>query len=127
MSSMILRSIINSRAAHEPFIGAFGNGTPFSGLSHSLQETQSSSVTPSGSLWLQTLARLAYEPPRTASQSEIENKELPQSAAQSQKNSALIQLLRSWREGDEQEQRSTWEYLKQALDEDRLSERKLFP
>jgi len=43
------------------------------------------------------------------------------------KNSALIQLLRSWREGDEQEQRKTWEYLKQALDEDRLSERKLFP
>jgi hypothetical protein len=127
MSSMISRSIINSRAAHEPFIGAFGNGTPFSGLSHSLQETQSSSVTPSGSLWLQTLARLAYEPPRTASQSEIENKELPQSAAQSQKNRALIQLLRSWREGDEQEQRSTWEYLKQVLDEDRLSERKLFP
>ena len=127
MSSMILRSIINSRAAHEPFIGAFGTGTPFSRLSHSLQETQSSSVTPSGSVWLQTLARLAYEPPRAASQSEIENKDLPQNPTQSQKNRALIQLLRSWREGDEQEQRSTWEYLKQALDEDRLSERKLFP
>jgi len=127
MSSMISRSIINSRATHEPFIGAFGIGTPFSGLSHSLQETQSSSVTPSGSLWLQTLARLAYQSPRTVSQSEIENKELPQNAAQSQRNRALIQLLKSWREGDEQEQRSTWEYLKQALDEDRLSERKLFP
>ena len=126
MSSMISRSIINSRATHEPFMGAFGTGTPFSGLSHSLQETQSSSVTPSGSLWLQTLARLVYEP-GTASQSEIENKELPQNAAQSQRNRALIQLLKSWREGDEQEQRSTWEYLKQALDEDRLSERKLFP
>lgn len=125
MSSMISRSIMNSRATHEPFIGAFGTGTPFSGLSHSLQETQSSSVTPSGSLWLQTLARLAYESPRTASQSE--NKELPQNAAQSQRNRALIQLLKSWREGDEQEQRSTWEYLKQALDEDRLSKRKLFP
>ena len=46
---------------------------------------------------------------------------------QSQKKRALIQLLRSWRNGDEQEQRSTWEYLKQALDEDRLSDRKLFP
>jgi len=126
MSSMILRGIINSRAAYEPFIGAFGTGTPFSALSYSLQERQSSSVTPSGSLWLQTLARLVYEP-GTASQSEIENKELPQNAAQSQRNRALIQLLKSWREGDEQEQRSTWEYLKQALDEDRLSERKLFP
>jgi hypothetical protein len=88
---------------------------------------QSSSVTPSGSVWLQTLAHLAYEPPSSASQSEIENKELLQSEPQSQKTLALIQLLRSWREGDEQEQRSTWEYLKQALDEDRLSERKLFP
>ncbi len=73
------------------------------------------------------LTRLAYEPHRAASQSEIEHKELSQSTVQFQKNLALIQLLRSWREGDEQEQRSTWEYLKQALDEDRLSERKLFP
>ncbi len=46
---------------------------------------------------------------------------------EAQKNRALIQLLRSWREGDEQEQKNTWEYLKQALDEDRSSERKLFP
>lgn len=29
--------------------------------------------------------------------------------------------------GDEEEQRETWEYLKRALDEDRLSDRKLFP
>lgn len=127
MSSMILRCISNSRAAYEPFIGAIGTGMPFSGLSHSLQETQSSSVTSSGSVWLQTLARFAYEPLNAASRNEIENKELPQYSTQSQKNRALIQLLRSWREGDEQEQRSTWEYLKQALDEDRLSERKLFP
>ncbi len=61
------------------------------------------------------------------SQNELNKNELPQSIAQSQKNHALIQLLKSWREGDEQEQRNTWEYLKQALDEDRLSERKLFP
>jgi len=127
MSSMILRSATNSRAAYEPFIGAFGTRMPFSELAHSLQEAQSSSVTPSGSLWLLTLARLAYEPPRATSQSEIESKELSQSAPQFQRSHALIQLLNSWREGDEQEQRSTWEYLKRALDEDRLSERKLFP
>ncbi len=126
MSSMIFTSISNSRAAHEPFIGTFGTGMPFSGLSHSLQEAQSSSVTSSGSLWLQTLARLAYEPSRAAYRNEIEYKAHPQSATQSEKNRALIQLLRSWREGDEQEQHSTWEYLKRALDEDRLSERKLF-
>ncbi len=51
-------------------------------------------------------------------------------AVQRAKNEAAIQLLRSWREGDdadEQEQREAWEYLKQALDEDRLSDRTLFP
>ena len=43
-------------------------------------------------------------------------------------NQAALDLLRSWREdGDEDEQRETWEFLQQALDEDRLSERPLFP
>ncbi|MBD1930164.1 hypothetical protein H6F74_28670 [Trichocoleus sp. FACHB-90] len=41
---------------------------------------------------------------------------------------ALSDLLKSWEEeGDEQEQTETWEYLRQALDEDRLSNRPLFP
>jgi len=40
----------------------------------------------------------------------------------------LVALLDSWtREGDPEEQRATGEYLVQALDEDRLSDRKLFP
>ena len=42
----------------------------------------------------------------------------------------LIALLDSWIAVDEegiQEQMETWEFLKQALDEDRLSNRKLFP
>lgn len=42
-------------------------------------------------------------------------------------NDAAIQLLRSWRAGDRREQTETWDYLRKALDEDRLSERKLFP
>jgi hypothetical protein len=43
-------------------------------------------------------------------------------------NYAALALLQSWAmEGDEHEQRDTWEYLKKALDEDRLSDRKLFP
>jgi len=127
MNNIYLSSINNSRAAYEPFIGASVFRTPFSGFSDYLEETQSSSVTPSGFLWLRTLVRMAYENPLTISQSEIEKKGLPQSITPSQKKRALIQLLRSWREGDEQEQRNTWEYLRQALDEDRLSERKLFP
>jgi hypothetical protein len=40
----------------------------------------------------------------------------------------LVALLQSWiDEGDEEEQKETGDYLIQALDEDRLSERKLFP
>lgn len=39
-----------------------------------------------------------------------------------------IALLQSWiDEGDEQDQRETGDFLIQALDEDRLSNRKLFP
>ena len=127
MNSIFLSSISNSRATYEPFIGASAFGAILSAFSDYLEEMQSSSVTASGFLWLQSLARMAYEPPLIVSRSEIGKKELPQSITQSQKKRALLQLLRSWREGDEQEQRNTWEYLKQALDEDRLSERKLFP
>ena len=40
----------------------------------------------------------------------------------------LEDLLQSWEEhDDEQEQQETWEYLRQVLDEDRLSNRLLFP
>ena len=50
---------------------------------------------------------------------------------QIEKNQPLIALLRSWREATDPEeledQRETWEFLKEALDEDRLSYRKLFP
>lgn len=40
---------------------------------------------------------------------------------------ALGDLLASWIEGDTQEQSETGEFLIRALDEDRLSDRKLFP
>ncbi|WP_163098665.1 hypothetical protein GL267_008715 [Acidithiobacillus ferrianus] len=42
---------------------------------------------------------------------------------------AAIALLRKWRsdESDAQEQRQTLDYLKQSLDQDRFSDRKLFP
>lgn len=45
-----------------------------------------------------------------------------------ERNQAAIQLLQSWiDEGDEEEQRETGEFLMRALDEDRLSDRKLYP
>ncbi len=52
----------------------------------------------------------------------------PESSTPTPINQTAIDLLRSWREeGNEEEQRETWEFLKQALDEDRLSDRPLFP
>jgi len=40
----------------------------------------------------------------------------------------LMAVFRSWiKEGDAEEQRETGEYLIRTLDEDRLSDRKLFP
>ena len=43
------------------------------------------------------------------------------------RNAALIAVLDSFMEGDENEQRETGEFLMKALDEDRPSYRKLFP
>jgi predicted DNA-binding antitoxin AbrB/MazE fold protein len=37
-----------------------------------------------------------------------------------------VKLLNLWLAGDKNEQRETWDYLKQSLDEDRPSSRKLF-
>ncbi|MCY7332823.1 MAG: hypothetical protein LH649_09230 [Pseudanabaena sp. CAN_BIN31] len=49
-------------------------------------------------------------------------------AKQAQKNQAAIDLLDSWLSDDEDanEQKQTWEFLKVALDEDRLSSRLFF-
>ncbi|SRR6266849_2425028 len=127
MNNIFRGSISNSSAAYEPFIHVRGYTMAVSVYSQYVEELQSSAVTLNGFLWWRKLARMAYENSPTVSQNDLNKNEFSQSIAQSQKNSALIQLLRSWREGDEQEQRKTWEYLKQALDEDRLSERKLFP
>jgi hypothetical protein len=40
---------------------------------------------------------------------------------------SAIALLQSWCDEDAEEQRETWEFLKTALEQDRLSNRKLFP
>lgn len=39
----------------------------------------------------------------------------------------LLRLLAEWRRDDVQDQRETWEYLRAALDESRVGQRKLFP
>lgn len=53
---------------------------------------------------------------------------LSESISVQEKSTKLVNLLQSWiDEDDVQEQKETGEYLVQALDEDRLSDRKLFP
>ncbi|HZO89893.1 MAG TPA: hypothetical protein VFB38_16305 [Chthonomonadaceae bacterium] len=55
-------------------------------------------------------------------------KELLKTAAQRERNQAAIAALRSWREeGDEEEQRETFEALKRGLNESRRGYRVLFP
>jgi hypothetical protein len=45
-----------------------------------------------------------------------------------QRNQPAIELLRSWREEDDaREQKETAEYLEQVMNEDRMSNRSLFP
>lgn len=50
-------------------------------------------------------------------------------AEQARKNQAAIDLLDSWLDDteDSSEHQQAWEFLKTALDEDRLSNRPLFP
>ena len=47
-------------------------------------------------------------------------------ASQEVKTRVVIELLRSWRKGDETEQRDTLEYLKTALDKNRIRGSKQF-
>jgi hypothetical protein len=53
---------------------------------------------------------------------DVDEELLPAEQAQ-----AILDLLQSWDDDDPEEQRETWEELKRHLDEDRLSDRPLFP
>ena len=44
-----------------------------------------------------------------------------------QRNRRAIELLDEWAAGDAEEQRATWDFLKKAMDENRSSNRPLFP
>ena len=139
MNNLFPSNVSNSKAAYERLIA--NSGTIFikneedkkkeqstrHTTYYSSVEIQSPSTTSSGLLWQQMLAYLTYEKPPTLPQNNPSENEPRQSITLSPENQALIQLLRSWRESDDQERIETWEYLKQALDEDRLSDRKLFP
>jgi uncharacterized protein (DUF1778 family) len=62
------------------------------------------------------------------SPAEFAVKTIDERLADEDRRQRAIALLRSWREeGNAEQQRETMEYLIKALDEDRTSDRKLFP
>lgn len=140
MSNATTVYVDNSRAVHDPF--ALNSNQPqgnVAELSHQI-DMDSWVITPGISLKADMIRRRLEQLEFAASfswlmsprfvddrKAESSRDDRDDLAAQRAKSKAAIQLLRSWREGDEQEQRETWEYLKCALDEDRLSNRKLFP
>jgi hypothetical protein len=59
----------------------------------------------------------------------LEHTQEPEERTPQQRREALVRLLASWREGDEedlQDQRETGEFLRKALDEDRPGYRTFF-
>jgi hypothetical protein len=89
-------------------------------------EVQSSSLTQMGYLWSYTLMQLVNAELPAVFWQAANGNGIDQRIKQIQRNIPAIHLLRSWCEGDEEEQHETLEYLKRTLDEDRLSDRKLF-
>jgi hypothetical protein len=90
--------ISNSDAINEPFIYEQKITISISVSSQVRDALQSSSVTANGTLWPQNLERRAHENTFAISQHNLD--ELRPNIIQAQKRAALIQLLRSWREGD---------------------------
>ncbi|MEG3924989.1 MULTISPECIES: hypothetical protein [unclassified Microcoleus] len=71
-----------------------------------------------------TVKPVGSEPPQTSEKIDITKLSLEERI---QRNQGAIELLRSWREeDDEQEQKETAEYLEQVINEDRMSNRPLF-
>ena len=72
---------------------------------------------------------LKMQPSSTEAWDAVMNQIRNENPAQKEvRDSALSELLQSWEEeADEQEQKETWEYIRQALNQDRLSNRPLFP
>ena len=116
----------NSSAIHESLI-SYSASIPFiAGIQSYQTEPQSASVTINGYLWQQKLAATESISTQVMPVNLLKEMKPHSQSEHLQKKRDLIQLLKSWREGDKQEQHETLEYLKQALDENRFSDRKLF-
>ena len=80
---------------------------------------QNFALTDSGRVWQVVASRIRGEQDAVV----LETSRITRQAAKTQ---AAIELLRSWREGDPTEQRSTLEFLRTALNENRVPGSKLF-
>jgi hypothetical protein len=124
MDNTIPPLLSGSEAIHEP-LSLFPTSLSYAFTDQGgTIEMQSASVTASGYLWQRNLA--SREPITESNLRSLRLSPNTSNDVQAQKRQALVQLLRGWCEDDAQEQYDTLEYLKQALDEDRLSNRKLF-
>ena len=116
----------NSNAIHESLV-SYSNSTSFvPAIQHYQTGSQSASVTINGYLWQQKLVDMENVNTRVMPIDLLQEMKLRSHEEHLQKRRDIIQLLKSWREDDKQEQHETLEYLKKAIDEDRLSDRKLF-
>ena len=137
MNSALLTYASNSLAVNDPLALTFAN--PENGISELLRRMAVNSGSPSTDvgLGIELIRRMLAERDVAVSFAWLSASPLIDVTAKefitdnyrsmAARNESAIQLLRSWRAGDEKEQHETWEYLKRALDEDRSSERKLFP
>jgi hypothetical protein len=108
----------SSVAINEPWAGRFGASDLLGGRGFEPAD-QNFALSDSGCLW-QIVAS------RTRAEQEALALKASRIVRQAAKTRAAIELLRSWRGGDQTEQRSTLEFLRTALDENRVPGSKLF-
>lgn len=77
---------------------------------------QNFALTDSGRLW----------PSRSRTEQDTVTSDTSRILRRAAKTQASIELLRSWREGEQAEQRSTLEFLRTSLDKNRIPGSKLF-
>lgn len=138
MTSLLETYVSGSRATMDLFSSKPGqlNTFEFNSLFSQLLlflETQSSAVTQMDLLCRETLQEINLEQLLPLFQNTRESFssiawEITNEPAikNEKRNEEAINLLKLWREGDQPEQIETLNYLKEAIDRDRLSNRKLF-
>ena len=110
MNYMMPHYATNSGTVHELAISSRSSPISVFSTMQYRTETQSPSVTASGYLWKQALAQLISNTTPTELLPDVSKTEIDRSAEQMQKTNTLIQLLKSWREGDLGEAKAMREY-----------------